>query len=483
MRLVGAGKGTIRGRLALVVAVLVVLLAVLAAFTVVVRLRVSDTQNRVNDVLIPAVRNASALSQAYVDQETAERGFLLTGSASFLTRYTQAAAGAARAEGRIAAGLRGDVTGTRLLAAVTAAGRAWQATGVEPEIAARQAGTLPTGDALSARLTISRALFGQVRTSLANLQHYIGDRIAAKVNAVSDAQTTANIVAAATVVAAVLVALVTVAVYRRTIARPFARLLDQVGTVAAGHLDQPVEASGPDELATIGTSVEAMRARILADTKTSAALSEQLAVRAESDRIARDLHDVVIQRLFAAGLRLLALGSHHPQVATESRELVDDLDASIRELRAVIFGLTVHQTSGGLSDRVRSLVAHSERSLGFAPKLSVHGPVDDLVGRTMADQVIPALGELLTNVARHARASAVSVLLDATPDRLCLVVADDGVGILARRVVDADVGGGRGLVNLQARAEALGGGCVVRPGEDGGTVVEWSIPLVQSPIG
>ncbi len=483
LALVGADKGTIRDRLVVAVGLLVVLLVVLAGFTAVVRVRVSHAQSRIDGVLIPAVRNVSALGQAYANQQSAERGYLLTGSRSSLSRYALAADEATRLEADLATQLRGDAAAKRLLAAVTAAGRTWQTQGAASEIAARRAGALPTGAALADRVATSRTLFDRVRAATNTLQHHLGDIIAVEVNAAADAQSSANIAAVVTVASSVLIGAAAIVVYRRSVARPLARLLGQVGTVAAGHLDQPVEASGPAELATIARSVESMRQRILADTTTSAALSEQLAVRAESDRIARDLHDVVIQRLFAAGLRLLALGSHHPEVAAESRELVDDLDASIRELRAVIFGLTVHQTTGGLSDRVHSLVAHSERSLGFTPKVSVRGPVDELVDRATADQVVPALGELLTNVARHARASAVSVVLDATPGRLCLVVADDGVGIPARQVVDAGVGGGRGLVNLQARAEALGGGCVVRTGEDGGTVVEWSVPLESSPVG
>ncbi len=482
MRLVGADRGSIRGRFALVVAVLVAMVAVLAAFTVVVRLRVSDTQSRVDNVLIPAERDASALGQAYTDQETGERGFLLTGESSFLAPYTQGIVAAAQAEGHLMIELRGDALGSRLLAGVTTAAQTWRTQGAEPEIAARRAGTLPTGATLATRLTQSKNLFDRVRTALGGLQHHIGDQIGTEVNAVSDAQAAANIVAAATIAAAVLVVVATVAVYRRAIARPLARLLGQVGTVAAGHLDQPVEASGPAELATIGTGVEAMRARIIADTTEAARLSEQLAVRAESDRIARDLHDVVIQRLFAAGLRLLALGSHHPEATAETRELVEELDASIRELRAVIFGLTVHQVSGGLSVRVQSLVTHSERSLGFAPKVSVNGPVDEQVDRATADHVVPVLGELLTNVARHARASAVAVRLDVVPDRLCLVVADDGVGLPTGGAATGDGGGGRGLGNLRHRAEALGGVCVVRSGEDGGTVVEWSVPLHPSSV-
>jgi signal transduction histidine kinase len=429
------------------------------------------------------VRNVSALGQAYADQQSAERGYLLTGSPSSLSHYTEAANEVTRLEADIATQLRGDAAAERLLAAVTAAGRTWQAHGAAPEVAARRDGTLPTGAALADRMASSRALFGRVRTATTALQHHLGDVIAAEVNTAADAQSAANLAAAATVASSLLIGATAIVVYRRSVARPLARLLDQVGMVAAGHLDQPVEAGGPAELATIARSVESMRQRILADTATSAVLNERLAVRAEGDRIARDLHDVVIQRLFAAGLHLLALGGHHPEVAAESRELVDDLDACIRELRAVIFGLTAHEEPGGLRDRVQSLVGHSERSLGFVPKLTVRGPVDDLVDRATADQVVPALGELLTNVARHARASTVSVVLDVTPDRLRLVVADDGVGMPAHRVEGPGVDGGRGLVNLETRAEALGGGCVVRSGDGGGTVVEWSVPLAPSPVG
>ena len=481
LALVRADRGTIRDRFTVALALLAVLLVVLAGFTVVVRIRVSHAQNRIDTVLIPAVRNVSALGQAYAEQQSAERGYLLTGSPASLTSYAQAKATATRLEATVAAQLRGDTTATRLLAAVTAAGQAWQARGAAPEITAKQDGTLPVGAALVLAMAASHALFGQLSNATTTLQHHLGDVIAAEVNTAADAQSAANIAAAATVGSTVLVGVAAIAVYRRSVARPLAHLLDQVGMVAAGQLDQPVEVSGPEELATIARSVESMRSRILADTAEAAARDEQLAVRAESDRIARDLHDVVIQRLFASGLRLLSLSNHHPEVAVESRELVDELDASIRELRAVIFGLTVHQVTGGLSDRVQSLVHHSERSLGFLPALSVNGPVDEVVDRATADQVVPVVGELLTNVARHARASSVSVLLDAGSGRLRLVVADDGVGM---PVVSgtSGLGGGRGLANLHARAEALGGTCHVRRSEDGGTVVEWSVPLATSPV-
>ncbi|MFD8365966.1 GAF domain-containing sensor histidine kinase [Streptomyces hygroscopicus] len=212
---------------------------------------------------------------------------------------------------------------------------------------------------------------------------------------------------------------------------------------------------------------------------------ERSAVLEERDRIARDLHDLVVQRLFAAGMVLES--AERTSDAPEVRELIgraaEELGAAVQEVRTAVFALQhappEAQAPAGLRGRVLREVGAAAVPLGFQPSLTFVGPVDSRVGAVTGDHLVAALREALSNAFRHARANRIEVLVDATA-RLAdgrpgvrLTVADDGVGI--------PVGGRRsGLTNLVRRAEALGGSSTVGPGlgEGGrGTAVVWEAPL------
>lgn len=207
---------------------------------------------------------------------------------------------------------------------------------------------------------------------------------------------------------------------------------------------------------------------------------ERLAVFEERDRIARDLHDLVVQRLFAAGLTLQ--GARWGAAADEVRDgvgrAVDELDITIKEIRAAIFAL--RQGADEPPSRLRTQVLREVRTaavpLGFRPTLRFAGAVDTLVGETTGQNLIAALREALSNAFRHARASRIDVVVDATVTLadgragVRLTVADDGVGI-------GDVGRRSGLANLVRRAESLGGASRYGPGAEGrGTTVVWEAP-------
>lgn len=201
---------------------------------------------------------------------------------------------------------------------------------------------------------------------------------------------------------------------------------------------------------------------------------ERLAVFEDRDRIARDLHDLVIQRLFATGMMLQGVArlSLAPEVAERVDKAVDELDATIREVRGTIFALRhpVGEGPAGVRGRVLREAAAAAPALGFEPSVTFVGPVDSTVPDDTAEQLLAALREMLANAARHAHASRVEVALVVTGD-VVLSVTDDGVGILE---------GGRrsGLANLASRAEELGGRAEFRPGPHGrGTTVTWSVPL------
>jgi signal transduction histidine kinase len=199
---------------------------------------------------------------------------------------------------------------------------------------------------------------------------------------------------------------------------------------------------------------------------------QELALLHDRERIARDLHDTVIQRLFAIGLGLQGLSRlvGEVEVADRIQAAVDDLDATIREIRSVIFELQAHE-HGNHSVRVQvlALAAEMTPTLGFEPRVHFDGPLDTIVGPQLAEHLLTALRELLSNVTRHARATAVDIRVRAGPE-LVLTVTDDGAGLEGKR------GSGHGLANLLRRAKSLGGSFSLRPGDQQGSIAVWSVP-------
>ncbi|MDP5309876.1 MULTISPECIES: sensor histidine kinase [Streptomyces] len=213
----------------------------------------------------------------------------------------------------------------------------------------------------------------------------------------------------------------------------------------------------------------------LADGRRDA---EQMSLLEDRDRIARDLHDLAIQRLFATGMTLQSARPfiEHPEGAERLNRAIDDLDATIKIIRTTIFGLREHETAGTtpkLRSRVLQAVDNALPSLGFTPAVRMEGLIDTDVPEEVADQVIAVIVEALSNVARHARATQAEAAVVADAGVLVVTVADDGVGLLegSRR---------SGLRNLAERAERLGGTFSVstRPKPPGGTALEWRVPLL-----
>ncbi|MER5509958.1 PAS domain S-box protein [Streptomyces sp. NPDC002766] len=213
-------------------------------------------------------------------------------------------------------------------------------------------------------------------------------------------------------------------------------------------------------------------------TQQLAAQAELAAARAdrvvtdERERIARDLHDMVIQRVFGAGLVLQSIAARDVQAGPAARitAVIDELDSTIKELRNTIFELNrPTQKAVSLRAQVLGETTAAEGRLGFAPAVEFHGPVDATVPDETAVHLLAALREALSNVGRHAGASAVQVTVRAAED-LLLEVVDNGRGI-------GTPTRSSGLTNLRRRAERFGGTFEVTGRAEGGTRVSWRIPV------
>jgi two-component system, NarL family, sensor histidine kinase DevS len=233
---------------------------------------------------------------------------------------------------------------------------------------------------------------------------------------------------------------------------------------------RPDPAFEPVFVATARDISERLKAqRTLAETERRLTLSE------DRERIARDLHDKVIQRLFATGLVLQAAASRVEADGVRQRlhGAIDDLDQAIREIRTSIFALhePVSAQRQSLRTDILTIVNEASRVLGFSPSVQFSGPVDTLTSPEISDALLPMLQEALSNVVRHASAHSVIVEVHAD-DVLELRVRDDGVGLDLAGITPGD-----GLHNMRRRVESLGGSLQIARVEPSGTELALSIPI------
>jgi signal transduction histidine kinase len=251
------------------------------------------------------------------------------------------------------------------------------------------------------------------------------------------------------------------------------------GVLTAGRTPgrQPFAPAAAEMIATF-----AAQAAVAVELAEHRRESERLSVFEDRDRIARDLHDLVIQRLYATGMSLEGATPliTRPEVATRVRTAVDAMDETIKDIRATIFALQARSTEKPPGTRARILAVADEMAgpLGFTPSLRLSGPLDDLIAGELAENLLTALREALSNAARHSGASRVDVTIEisgagrGTGDGACAIlrVRDNGIGI-------KDGKKRSGLRNLAGRAAQLGGTMRVAAHPGGGTEVEWKVPL------
>ena len=244
-------------------------------------------------------------------------------------------------------------------------------------------------------------------------------------------------------------------------------------TVGRRHGAPPFPQAQADVVASF-----AAQAGVALELAASRAEAERLSLYEDRDRIARDLHDLVIQRLYATGMSLEGTMPMitRPEVASRITNAVDAMDETIKEIRSTIFQLQARGTPSrpDLRGEILALADEMTDMLGFAPSLRLGSGLGEDISPEVADQVLAALREALSNAARHANASQVDVTVDTGSDGMLTVqVTDNGTGI--------PEGGRRsGLRNLASRAEKLGGELRLEPADPDaatpGTRLEWRVP-------
>jgi signal transduction histidine kinase len=218
----------------------------------------------------------------------------------------------------------------------------------------------------------------------------------------------------------------------------------------------------------------ATQANVVLELDNRRAQLDRLTLLESQERIARDLHDSAIQRIFAASLMLTGTASQVGDGPLRERieQAVDELDTATRLIRGVIFDISSRSTSGEpvLRRRVLEVAGDASRPLGFSPHVTFDGPVDTVPTPDQVRQLVHTLREALSNVARHAHASSADIRITATGTELELTVTDDGAGFSPERL-------GNGVGNMRARAESLGGSFDIGTGPAGGTQLHWSVPV------
>jgi len=254
------------------------------------------------------------------------------------------------------------------------------------------------------------------------------------------------------------------------------RILGVLTAVRLADSEADVHAPGASELLELAGPFASQAAVTLVLAEAQAG-QQRLAIYQDRDRIARDLHDLVIQRLFATGMSLQG-ATRLPGVPDDVTErvsrAVDELDETIKEIRHTIFALhePVEGPSSTFRGRVMREAAQSAAPLGFEPSVRFMGAVDSGVSAAASENLIAALREILTNAAKHAEASKVEVVISLEDSEVVLTATDDGIGLPAN-------GPGRrsGMANMASRAQELGGEFQAeRASAEGGTRVIWRVP-------
>ena len=439
-----------------------------SAASIVGRITVGRAVGELSDQIAPLQDKVEQLRRAYVDQETGQRGFLLSGNPITLEPYTSGTATSDRLVPELRTGLAGDAQAGDLLEKAVAAAAAWRSQAAEPQIAARRGGPISPQQIERWALDGLR-LFDQLRTQLRSLASSVDELAAHQLQRIHSAQRVANIIQIIAVGVLLVVLITTIVVVQRLLGRPLNTLVGQVKRVADGDYDQPISRAGPREVTELSEAVEEMRENLRAST-IQLLEGER---RNEQGRIAADVHDRIIQRVFGLGLGLTSASARRNP---ELQPFIDETDDIIQDLREVIFNLSAAAPPGRrvrLRSEVFAILERSATALGFTPTLQFDGPIDDIrIDPALHAAILAVIWESLSNTARHAQATAATLRIAATSTELRVTVEDNGIGVTD----EEPIGGGRR--SIRTRASQFGGKADIKTAPSGhGTLVDWAVPL------
>ncbi|ALO67289.1 hypothetical protein AS189_13240 [Arthrobacter alpinus] len=254
-------------------------------------------------------------------------------------------------------------------------------------------------------------------------------------------------------------------------------LLARLGTHAAGQgMIVLIRANGEPVFSALATDMVAVyctQSALALELAKTHRIREQLVLFADRDRIAQDLHDVVIQRLFAAGLNIQGLARFVDESAglARIRAITDELDTTIKELRDTIYSLRASATDADLlSSRILNTISKISRSLPYAPRIILSGPIDSKVTVELGEQVLAVVTEGVSNAVRHAQADEIDVAVSVDGQSVNVSVSDDGCGVGVLQ-------GTSGLANMEVRALTFNGTFQLDSNGARGTRFLWSVPM------
>ena len=223
----------------------------------------------------------------------------------------------------------------------------------------------------------------------------------------------------------------------------------------------------------------AVHAAIARELASARADQQRLTLMKDRSRIARDLHDHVIQRLFAVGLTMQSMTKIEGVPSDRLDSVIDNIDATIRQIRTSIHQLeNADSVPSDLQSAIREIVDQVSLCLEFTPVVRFEGSLDAVVAAAPTDAITAVVREAVTNVARHAHATALEIKVCGDGEQVSVDISDDGVGLGAN-----DDPRRSGLNNLRRRADIWGGSLNITANEPHGTRLVWTIPVPREAPG
>lgn len=464
------GRLSLRGILTAALSLLAVAVLASAAATFYEHHVVGDLRSTVGTKLQPAQKLTYQLGKTFTDQRTAALAYLATGDRALQAQYSAADTDLVALQEQLSTSLKVDATAEQEFTRATAAIGVWQ-DAVGRRIKDLRPNHTLAGDAAR---RLGRHEAKKVDARLTTLSDRLDALVAGNLADIASAQKKADIAAIVAVALALLTAALAATLLRRLLTRPLEQLVTDVVAVADGVYDHPIRNRGPREVSLAARAVAHMRDEFMGHTRRLVDAQRQVTIQDERERMAADLHDLTLQDVYALGLTLDSVRMRHPELADELDVLIEDTRRMDRELRAIVFAVGNDTDPEELTTLVTRLAIDSRRVLGFAPSVHFQGAVDAAGDDDAARQLLMALRESLSNIARHAEATAASITVALTggPDFvLRMLVVDNGVGPPDEAVA------GNGLRNLVSRAERRGGRASMTACEEGGTQIDWWVPV------